>query len=186
MLNSTMMFLALGLLAVAGCGGNSESDESANANNSEQVQAAAPAVFGKGSPAPDFTLKNINGGELQLSSLRGKAVILDFWDTWCPPCIKALPHLQELSETYSDDLVVVGVAMGREGEGKVRSFTKAKGLTFEMVMFNNDMNLIKNFGGIQSIPTTFLIDEKGVVREKWVGAFSKEEYERALKEVLGS
>ncbi len=59
-----------------------------------------------------------------MSSLRGKAVIVDFWDTWCPPCIKALPHLQELSVTYGDDLVVVAVALGREGEDKVRAFTR--------------------------------------------------------------
>ena len=183
---TALMVMALGLLGVVGCGGDSENSASATANTAAQGQAAVPAVFGKGSPAPDFTLKRIDGGELQLSSLRGKAVILDFWDTWCPPCKKALPHLQALSESYSDDLVVVGVAMGREGEGKVRSYTKANGLTFEMVLFNNDMNLIKNFGGIQSIPTTFLIDEEGIVREKWVGAFSKAEYERALKEVLGS
>ena len=183
---STRMVLALGILALAGCGGDSENSGADSADAANQAQAAVPAVFGKGSPAPDFTLNKINGGELQLSSLRGKAVILDFWDTWCPPCRKALPHLQELSETYSDDLVVVGVAMGREGLGKVRSFTQAQGLTFEMVLFNNDMNLIKDFGGIQSIPTTFLIDQDGVVREKWVGAFDKAEYERAVKAVIGS
>ncbi len=183
---ATMMVLALSLWAMTGCGDDSESSGADGTNTAEQAQASDPASFGKGSPAPDFTLKKIHGGELQLSSLRGKAVILDFWDTWCPPCRKALPHLQELSETYSGDLVVVGVAMGREGEAKVRSYTKAHGLTFEMVLFNNDMNLIKNYGGIQSIPTTFLIDEKGVVREKWVGAFGKAEYERAVKAVLGS
>jgi peroxiredoxin len=182
-----VIVFALGAVVIGGCGDKSAEDETAAEQNAPEAQAAPAAAVagGKGSPAPDFTLKKLSGGELQLSSLRGKAVILDFWDTWCPPCKKALPHLQELSETYSDDLVVVGVAMGREGEDKVRSFTKAKGLTFEMVLFNNDMNLIKNYGGFQSIPTTFLIDEDGVVREKWVGAFSKAEYERALKEVLG-
>ena len=193
-------------LAVGGCG--SDSEESANAQEvAAQTPAADPARTpaaspaeaagktaaavtgkpgGKGSPAPDFTLKNLDGSNLQLSSLRGKAVIVDFWDTWCPPCRKAMPHLQELSVEYSDELVVVGVALGREGEDKVRKFTQDRGLTFEMVMFNNDPQLIKNFGGIPSIPTTFLIDGDGVIREKWVGGFGKAEYERALKAVLGS
>jgi peroxiredoxin len=183
---ASMMILALGMFAISGCGDNSDNGESGSANTGTEAQAAAPVSAGKGSPAPDFTLKKINGGELKLSSLRGKAVIVDFWDTWCPPCRKAMPHLQALSETYSDDLVVVGVALGRKGEAAVQAYTKDHGLTFEMVMFNNDQKLIDNFGGIESIPTTFLIDADGIIREKWVGGYDKAEYERALKVVLGS
>ena len=180
------MILAVGILAGSGCGSDPENAASGSDNTGSQAQAPAPAAASKGSPAPDFTLKKIDGGELQLSSLRGKAVIVDFWDTWCPPCRKAMPHLQELSVTYSDDLVVVGVALGREGEAKVRSFVQNHGITFEMVMFNNDQKLIHSFGGIQSIPTTFLIDSEGIIREKWVGGLSKAEYERGIKAVLGS
>ena len=185
-LYASMMIIALGMFAFSSCGSDADNSESVGGNTGSDVQAAAPAPASKGSQAPDFTLKRIEGGELQLSSLRGKAVVVDFWDTWCPPCIKALPHLQELSETYSDDLVVVGVAMGREGEEKVRAFVKKHGLTFTMVLFDNDPQLISDFGGIQSIPTTFLIDGDGVIREKWVGAFGKAEYERAIRSVIGS
>ncbi|MCK9995326.1 MAG: TlpA family protein disulfide reductase [Candidatus Krumholzibacteria bacterium] len=183
---ASMMILALGMFAISGCGDNSDNDESASGNSGSEAQAAAPVAAGKGSPAPDFTLKKVGGGELQLSSLRGKAVIVDFWDTWCPPCRKAMPHLQELSETYSGDLVVVGVALGREGEAKVKAFAKERGLTFDMVLFNNDQKLIADFGGIESIPTTFLIDGDGIIRETWVGAYGLAEYERAVKAVLGS
>jgi peroxiredoxin len=181
-----MMIIALGILAFSGCGSDADKIESGGENTGSQVQAAAPVAAGKGRQAPDFTLKKITGGDLQLSSLRGKAVIVDFWDTWCPPCREALPHLQELSETYSDDLVVVGIALGRYGEEKVRAFTEKHGLTFEMVMFNNDQKLLNDFGGIQNIPTTFLIDGDGIIQEKWVGAPGKAVYERALKAVLGS
>ncbi len=183
---ASMIILVLGMLAISACGDNSDNGETASAKAGTEAQAAVPASVGKGSPAPDFTLKKIDGGELQLSSLRGKAVIVDFWDTWCPPCRKAMPHLQALSETYSDDLVVVGVALGRKGEAAVKAYTKDHGLTFEMVMFNNDQKLIDSFGGIQSIPTTFLIDADGIIREKWVGGYDKAEYERAIKLVLGS
>jgi peroxiredoxin len=178
---TSALFLVLGMWIISGCGNEAE-----NADTESSDQAATPAKFGKGSPAPDFTLKNLDGSELQLSSLRGKAVILDFWDTWCPPCRKAMPHLQELSVEYADDLVIVGVAMGREGEGKVRKFVQDRGLTFEMVMFNNDPQLIRNYGGIQSIPTTFLIDREGIIREIWVGAFGKPTYESGVKAVIGS
>ena len=139
-----------------------------------------------GSLAPDFDLERIDGGRLVLSELRGKAVLVDFWDTWCPPCKKALPHLQELSVEYADDLVVVGVAMGREGEGKVRKFTQDYGLTFEMVMLGNNRKLISDYGGIQSIPTTFLIDEEGIIQDIWVGGFGKAVYEKAVQTVIGS
>jgi peroxiredoxin len=183
---ASLMILALGMFAISGCGDNSDNGESGSADTGTEAQATAPVSAGKGSPAPDFTLKKIDGGELKLSSLRGKAVIVDFWDTWCPPCRKAMPNLQALSETYSDDLVVVGVALGRKGEAAVKAYTKEHGLTFEMVMFNNDQKLIDNFGGIESIPTTFLIDADGIIREKWVGGYDKAEYERALKVVLGS
>ncbi len=191
-LYTMLMVCTLVFLTASGCGSGTEesatAEEAAPRNltttSTASVTSTVPGT--KGSVAPDFALKRLSGGELQLSSLQGKAVIVDFWDTWCPPCVKALPHLQELSVQYDQDLVVVGVAMGRQGEAKVRQFTQDKGLTFEMVLFNNDPQLIKAFGGIQSIPTTFLIDREGVIREKWVGGFGKAEYERAIKAVLGS
>jgi cytochrome c biogenesis protein CcmG/thiol:disulfide interchange protein DsbE len=177
------LVLTLGLFVFTGC--SSEADKSETTPPATEA-AAAPGAVGKGHPAPDFSLRKLSGGELQLSSLKGKVVLVDFWDTWCPPCRKALPHLQELSETYGDDLVVVGVALGREGEAKVRSYVEANHLTFEMVLFNNDMKLIDNFGGVEGIPTTFLIDDAGIIREKWVGGFGKETYENGIKALLGS
>jgi peroxiredoxin len=174
---SLLLLMASGL--VAGCG--SDDKTSAAAGDAQADIAAATAVGGtKGDRAPDFTLKRLAGGNLTLSDLRGKTVVVDFWDTWCPPCRRALPDLQALSETYRDDLVVVGVAFGREGEAKVRSYIEANGLTFEMVLFEPNSSIIEDFGGIQSIPTTFLVDANGVIQEKWVGAADKATYERAI------
>jgi peroxiredoxin len=140
----------------------------------------------KGNLAPDFNLKKIHGGQLELSSLKGKAVLIDFWDTWCPPCRKALPHLQEISDAYADDLVVVGIAMGRDGEKKVRDYVEQNNLTFPMVLADAPQySVMRDFGGIQSIPTTFLIDRDGVIQEIWTGAMPKAEYEKAVRKVLG-
>jgi len=170
--------ILLSALALAGCG--SADDKGA--------QADASQVGGEvGNLAPDFTLPRVNGGEpLTLSSLKGKTVLVDFWDTWCPPCREALPHLQELSLTYSEDLVVVGLALGQEGAVKVKDFTNKHGLTFEMVIWDDDQELIKSFGGIEAIPTTFLIDADGVIQKKWEGATTKAGYEAAIKKVIGS
>lgn len=177
--NSLIRFafvLVLGLALTAGCGSN---DDQGGAGGAVAVGANV------GDKAPDFTLERVAGGELTLSSLQGKAVIVDFWDTWCPPCKKALPDLQELSETYADDLVVVGVALAQEGEQKVRQFTSDRGLTFEMVLFNQDPQLVRDFGGLSSIPTTFLIDADGIIREKWIGAAPKAAYEAAVRKAIG-
>ncbi len=179
-----VLISVLALTLAAGCGSNSD-NANATQNSGQTAQATSVKVGStKGDMAPDFTLKSLTGGDLTLSSLRGKAVIVDFWDTWCPPCRKALPHLQELSETYRADLVVVGVAFGREGEDKVRAYAKQHGLTFEMVLFNQSSSILTDFGGIQSIPTTFLIDADGVIQAKWVGAADKATYENAVVAVI--
>jgi peroxiredoxin len=172
-----ILSLAL-LLIIVGCtGGN---DDSAGDTGSQVV---GPDV---GNLAPDFNLKDLAGGYLSLSDHKGKAVLIDFWDTWCPPCRKAMPHLQELSEIYQDDLVVVGVALGREGEAKVRTFVEQNKLTFPFVLADApDYTVLRDYGGIQSIPTSVLVDREGVIRQIWAGAQSKATYEKGIRQVLG-
>ena len=163
------------LTAAAGCGGGDDAGG----------ETATP-VAAKGAPAPDFTLERIDGGSLQLSDLRGRAVIVDFWDTWCPPCRRALPHLQELHDEYGDRLTVVGVAFGRDGRDAVAEFLAKNNLTFPCVLMDEDYATAQQWGGLQSIPTTFLIDADGVVREKWVGGYAKADYQAAVERVLGA
>jgi len=124
------------------------------------------------------------GGTLSLGELQGKLVIVDFWDTWCGPCRIALPHLQALSEAYASDLVVVGVAMGQEGEAKVRQYVSQQKLTFELVLYDPESSVVADFGGLRGIPTTFLIGTDGIILEKWVGAKSQSVYEKAVKAAL--
>ena len=171
------MLLIILALAAAGC-----------AKDEQPQPAAAAASTGavKGAVAPDFVLQKVGGGTLRLSDLRGRAVIIDFWDTWCPPCRRALPHLQELQDEYGDRLTVVGVAFGRDGEPAVAKFLAERNLTFENVLMDEEYQTAKAYGGLQSIPTTFLLDADGVIREIWVGGYAKTEYEAALKLALGA
>jgi peroxiredoxin len=179
------LILILALTLIAGCGSDTENTAETETNGQATDSPAVAVGSTPGAQAPDFTLKNLAGGNLTLSDLRGKAVIVDFWDTWCPPCRKALPHLEELSQTYGDDLVVVGVAFGREGEAKVNAYIQEHNLTFEMVLFEETSTILSDFGGIQSIPTTFLIDANGVIVEKWVGGLDKATYEKAVVATIG-
>ena len=139
-----------------------------------------------GNLAPEFDLERIDGGRLVLSELRGKAVLIDFWDTWCPPCREAMPHLQELSVEHAGELEVVGVAFGRDGKAAVAQFATARGLTFPIVLIDSEYRTAADYGNIQSIPTTVLVDKEGVIRQVWQGGQTKEEYARGLESVLGA
>lgn len=181
----TSLMLLLAISVASGCGSGGDKTNAA-AKSDDASRTAATSIGGsKGDRAPEFKLKRLAGGELSLSSLRGKTVVVDFWDTWCGPCRRALPDLEALSQTYEGDLVVVGVALGRKGEAEVRTFVEQHGLTFEMVMLDPEGKVLTDFGGIQSIPTTFLIGTDGVIREKWVGAADKSVYESAIVESIG-
>ncbi len=192
---TSILALALILvsLVLAGCSGDKEKAAAGETAAQSSAQSAAHSDHGAlvvgpgvGNLAPDFALEKIGGGQLTLAELKGKAVIIDFWDTWCPPCRRALPHLQALSEAYDGDLVVVGVAMGREGREKVQSFVAENNLTFEFVMADAPQyTVFKNYGGVQSIPTTFLVDREGVIRNVWSGERTQAVYEKAVRAALG-
>ncbi len=173
-----LVFTLSAILGLTACGGGDD-------NTKYQPPADATVGAKAGNIAPDFDLKNLEGGNLKLSSLRGKIVIIDFWDTWCPPCRRALPALQALADEYADDLVVVGVAFGRDGEAKVRSYVKENNLTFPMVLTDPQFQVVQDFGNFQGIPTTFLVDRRGIIVKQWSGGHTRAEYEAAVKEVLG-
>ncbi len=183
---SMMALFSLVLLSACGGGQDDQAQPAADAEHSAAETSGLVVGGAVGNLAPDFNLENIAGGQLQLSSLRGKVVIIDFWDTWCPPCRKALPSLEAVSKAHPDDLVVVGVAFGRDGLEKVREYVAANNLTFPMVVSDKKFQVAKDFGGVQSIPTTFVIDKNGVIVEVWVGGHSQAEYEAGYKKALGS
>lgn len=167
------------LTIFAGCGTDS-SEQSTESTTPSVTERSGPLEIGD--VAPDFRLMRLDGSVLSLSELRGKAVIVDFWATWCRPCRIAMPHLQELSEKYAERLVVVGIAMDRQGQPVVAPFVERTQLTFEIVL--PDDRVQQDYGGIQYLPTTFLIDPEGRVAAKWVGLAKEGAYEGAIQESL--
>lgn len=138
------------------------------------------AVF---KPAPDFTLFDIHGSERRLKDFKGKVIILDFWATWCPPCKAEIPHFIELYNEYKNEgLEIIGVALDWNAERVVPQFAEEAGMNYTVLLGNRDVTDL--YGGIISIPTTFVIDREGGIRKKYIGYRDKEVFEEDIKELL--
>jgi len=133
--------------------------------------------------APSFTLQDLNGKTVSLSDFKGKVVVLDFWATWCPPCVMEIPHFIELYEQYKDKgFAMVGISLDREGVSVVKSFARKYRINYPILM--TDGRIDKVYGGITGIPTTFVIDSAGNIRRKYIGYRDKAVFEADIKALL--
>ena len=138
---------------------------------------------GEGALAPAFTLSDLNGKAVNLSDFQGKVIILDFWATWCPPCREEIPHFIALYNKHKDKgLVVLGVALDNEGAAAVRPFAQAHGINYPLVI--GDQKVTQAYGGIRGIPTTFVIDRKGRIVQKYIGYRDEQVFESAIQPLL--
>ena len=118
-----------------------------------------------GDKAPEFSLLDTEGGSHSLSQHRGKTVVINFWGTWCPPCIKELPGLSRFA-SENPEVIVLGVAVD-SGRGE-RLAAEKKRLAIDFPVMPAD-HLVQSAYGVRVLPTTFLIDGEGVVRRHQVG-----------------
>ncbi|MGH2571352.1 MAG: TlpA disulfide reductase family protein [bacterium] len=194
-LTSLVLLPAAALAVVAGCG-----DRDAEAGAGEPTPAPAPAPNAQAAPAPappapggfqtapDFTLEKLGGGTVKLSSLRGKVVLIDFWATWCRPCIASIPHLNSLYATHhKDGLEILGVSLDRgqgaqTGREVVEAFSRTTRMDYPVLM--GSQATAASFGGIQAIPTAFLIDREGRIRNRYVGMQAPAVMEAAVAALL--
>jgi peroxiredoxin len=115
--------------------------------------------------APDLEVTALDGTKFRLEELKGKRVVLNFWATWCAPCVMEIPHFVKLAEeTSTDDLVIIGIS--DEDTTVLKAFIKEKGINYAVV---SDDELPSPYGLIHSIPTTFFIDRNGVIQEVFEG-----------------
>ena len=117
-----------------------------------------------GDIAPEFEAKRLNGSTFRLADYRDKkAVLIDFWATWCPPCVDEIPTIKSIAETYRDQgLEVVGVSLDRD-EQALRDFVKEEMLSYVQVFDKEKSNTIAKSYGVWGIPSVFLIDKNGVI-----------------------
>ncbi len=145
------------------------------------VSASERGITGK--PAPAFTLLDLNGKKISLSDFKGKVVIIDFWATWCPPCVKEIPHFIDLYKEYKDKgLAIVGISVDHQGINVVKAFNKRYKINYPILMADSQVS--RAYGNIRSIPTTFVIDPSGNFQKMYVGYRSKSVFEEDLKKLL--
>ncbi len=149
----------------------------------ESVRAAVKAET-KRNPAPNFSLKDADGKVVKLSDYKGKVVLLNFWATWCGPCKIEIPWFIEFEQNYRDKgFAVLGVAMDEEGWAAVKPFVAARKVNYRMVI-GDDMTA-QMYGGVDSLPTSFLIDREGRTAAVHVGLVSKKVYQDDIAQLLG-
>lgn len=121
-----------------------------------------------GTPAPPFRLPSITGGEVDVASFRGRLVVVNFWATWCAPCVTEMPSLERLHRALKDEgLVVLGVSVD-EDEPALRRFAAERGVTFPILRDPGGRSAAAAYH-TTGYPETFVVDDGGVLRESYVG-----------------
>ncbi len=131
--------------------------------------------------APQFTLSDIEGRQLSLSHYRGKVVILDFWATWCPPCKKEIPDFISLQNQYaSQGLQIIGI--GLDEPSAVASFARQNGINYPVAV--GDDAIANLYGGVSGIPTTFIIDRNGTIKNRFEGFTDRSVFEAEIRKLF--
>jgi len=155
------------MTGVVACQKNDEksADTTEDTGNHSEIDSSQDTSL-----APDFSLPDLEGNIIGPASFRGKVLIIDFWATWCPPCVKAVPHLTSMKEKYGPQgFEVIGVSLdtGSDAEMLVKAFAEEMGVNYPMVIGNDDV--ADAYGGITGIPTFFIIDKEGKIVKSRIG-----------------
>ena len=139
----------------------------------------------QGQPAPDFALTSLEGKTVKLSDFRGKAILLNFWATWCEPCKVEMPWFVELQKKYGPQgLQVLGIAMDDSGTKEIGDFAKKMNVNYPIVLGKESVG--DQYGGIPYLPSTFYIDRDGKVVDRIFGLVSRSEIESDIQKALAS
>lgn len=171
---------AVGLTA---CGAKKEQPATSGAEAATTPAKTAATADPSAPMAPAWTLKDVEGNEVTSAQFKGKVVVLDFWATWCPPCRREIPGYIALQKKYGDQgLAIIGVSLDQAGPSVVKKFAAENKMNYTLVM--GDDKIVAAFGGVEGIPTTFLIDRDGRIRDRKVGAEETATYEKKIAGVL--
>ena len=133
----------------------------------------------------DFTMPDLNGKKVSLSSFKGKVILLNFWATWCGPCKAEVPAFVELQEKYKNDLVVVGYSVDDDAP-KAAAFAKEYKVNYPILLGEEREDVQDAYGPIWGIPASFIISKEGKVCKKHLGIATKAQFEKDIKALITS
>lgn len=175
----------LAALLISGCG-----SKPAATDQKEVAGVLEPAPGGvsikpveQRQKAPSFELTDNAGGKATLADYKGKILLLNFWATWCTPCKAEIPWFQEFEKKYKDQgFAVLGVSLDSDGWDSVKPYIKERNVTYRMVIGTESMSAM--YGGVGSLPTTFMIDREGKIAAIHTGIESKSTYQTEIEMLL--
>lgn len=186
----TLLFLSVFLFActLSGCGSAESTDTPQETDTGTEAAAQAETVayhpLSEGDAAPDFTTALADGSTFTLSEHQGKVVLLNFWATWCGPCVREMPAFEKLHTEYGEDAVILAVNC-LEDTGTVDAFIEENGYTFP-IAYDTEGSVSMRYP-TQGIPYTLVIDGEGIIQKIYVGAADAEtqyqEYKGAIDEI---
>jgi len=175
-------FLTRGLLAVALLSALACSKPGGETVKAEALESGLKPAAQR-NMAPDFTLKDADGRDVKLSDLKGKVVLLNFWATWCGPCKFEIPWFIEFEKQYKDQgFAVVGVSLDDEGWEVVKPYIQDKQVNYRVVIGTEDVS--QKYGGVESLPSTFMLDREGRIASVHIGLQAKSAFENDIKALL--
>ena len=164
-----VLFLSIqGPFFTVGCdsGYSNPSNEPAADSQPASIKRGLPSM---GSVSPAFQLRDLKGNQISLSDYNGKVVLLNFWATWCAPCRVEMPAMESLyQDLQKDGLEVLAISIDPQGMVVTRPFQEAMGLTFT-ILHDSDFRVGAAYGA-RTLPMTYLIDRKGIIRQRIFGA----------------
>src|SRR5215469_2770877 len=144
-----------------------------------------PLGMAYGTPAPEFTLETLDGKTVSLSEFKGKAVLVNFWATWCGPCKIETPWLVDFQNQYgAQGLQIVGVAMDDSGKDEIARFAKDMGMNYPVLLGKEAVG--EAYGGIPALPESFFVGRDGKIVDKIMGIEGKAVIESAIKKALST
>lgn len=174
-----------GLVAAVTVGGGSWawSSERVGPENAQDTASRAPVQFyADPKPLADFSMTTIDGQPFRSVDLRGKVVLINFWATWCPPCVTEVPDLVRLQAKYDGRLVVLGISDDHGQVDIVKTFAAAKQVNYPLVM--NTPALAASFPGLIGLPTTYVVDQQGRIVQRHVGQLNMAKTEAEVQALL--
>jgi peroxiredoxin len=130
-------------------------------------------------PAPDFELENISGQKVHLADLRGKPVVINYWATWCGPCVREMPMFEDYHKKYPD-FVMLGIDVEESAE-KVRKFIADLGLEYEILL--DQETKAADLYKVMILPSTYFVDQNGILRYQHLGYMSEEQFKYYMEQL---